>query len=84
MVTVSVVFNFLMGTLPYLAICLETNGVTHCHLRTFIPEFAAKYASKGEKRGATAYVGQNNLLWDLGVEAKDVSQAKVCLCSYYL
>jgi len=32
----------------------------------------ARFAAKGEKRNKRAYVGQNNLLWDLGMDVKDL------------
>ncbi len=51
LVTVSVVFNFLVGTLPYLAICLETNGVTHCHLRTFFSRVRRQVRLQGREAG---------------------------------
>ena len=40
-------------------------------------EFAAKFAAKGEKRHERAHVGQNNLLWDLGVLVKDLTNDTV-------
>ncbi len=40
-------------------------------------EFAQKFAANGEKRNERAYVGQNNLLWDLGVNVKDLDKMDV-------
>ncbi len=40
-------------------------------------EFAERFAAKGEKRNPKAYVGQNNLLWDLGVDAKQLDNMEV-------
>ena len=35
-------------------------------------QFAEKFAAQGEKRAKKAYVGQNNLLWDLGMDVQDL------------
>ncbi len=40
--------------------------------RADLNEFAERFAARGEGRGKKAYVGQNNLLWDLGMEARDL------------
>ncbi len=37
-----------------------------------INEFAKKFAAKDEKRQPLSYVGKNNLLWDLGLDANEV------------
>lgn len=41
-----------------------------------INEFAEKVVSRGDKRGENAYVGQNNLLWDLGLRPKVIDDPK--------
>ncbi len=40
-------------------------------------QFAERFAAKGEKRNKRAYVGQNNLLWDLGVNVEDLDNMDV-------
>ncbi len=39
--------------------------------------YAMRMATAGQRRGEKAYVGQNNLLWDLGVPARDVHRTEV-------